>query len=396
MALIPIYVGRVQELSQFLISLHTAKVAIAAALLLVAYAPRDSDTSIRAIFSYPQMKYILGIIILGLFSVPFSVWPGQSFSFMFDFYWKLIVFMLLLVKSVQFPEDIKKIVWTLFATVAFLVLYSYINPRIVEGNRVSVTVSYDPNDFALFLIMCFPMLFYLMEEEQGIKKMVLIATLVLMLIAIVKTGSRGGFISLCVALSIMFYRKGFKYVLKSIPIFLSILLILNIATGSSSWERFSTILELEDDYNMDARGGRVEIWKRGVNLMLKSPVIGWGIGAFAVAEGSKNEGGMWKTAHNSFIQIGAEIGVAGLALFAMILVKSITTVWRPGKIDELEWFRKGLEVGFYAFCAGGFFLSWAYSYVLYFFIALAIIYAHLNQAVSGQSEPLHLESQFNQ
>ena len=64
--------------------------------------------------------------------------------------------------------------------------------------------------------------------------------------------------------------------------------------------------------------------RQGIRLMTQNPLTGVGIGIFAIAEGSsrKDTGGPkepWKTAHNSFIQIGGELGVGGLILFILLI-----------------------------------------------------------------------------
>lgn len=117
--------------------------------------------------------------------------------------------------------------------------------------------------------------------------------------------------------------------------------------------------------------------------MCENPVLGSGPGTFTVAEGLAHEGGKWSAAHNSFVQIGAELGVSGLALFILILYSSLASVRQ--RDGTSRWFEQGVEVGLYAFCVGGFFLSWAYSYAFYFFIALSIVSVKTRQ-LAGPAE----------
>jgi len=79
-----------------------------------------------------------------------------------------------------------------------------------------------------------------------------------------------------------------------------------------------TIIKPEEDYNRTAEEGRVKIWKRGIGYMMLHPVFGVGAANFPVAEGTisplagRTEVGLgvkWGAAHDSFVQIGAELGI---------------------------------------------------------------------------------------
>jgi hypothetical protein len=87
----------------------------------------------------------------------------------------------------------------------------------------------------------------------------------------------------------------------------------------------STLLTYDQDYNVTAHSGRIEIGKRGLKIMAENPIFVVGINGFTIAEGlsHKDVGGKWSTAHNSFIQIGAELGVMGLFLFCYIIWTSL-------------------------------------------------------------------------
>src|SRR5690606_7342612 len=98
-----------------------------------------------------------------------------------------------------------------------------------------------------------------------------------------------------------------------------------------------TILNPSEDYNWsgNSESGRMEGWKRGIGYMLRRPLTGVGARAFPVAEGQlsplaeRQQYGMgvkWSAAHNSFVAIGAELGVFWAArgvfvLYACVLLQ---------------------------------------------------------------------------
>ncbi len=374
--LLPVFIGRIQELIPALSGWHLSKIAIAFACLLLFLTPSGKRQGLSTLLSAPQGKYALSIIVLGFISVPFSIWVGGSFGFIIDFL-KNTLFIFLLISCVESEEDIRIIVWMLILTALMLVSYSFVNPKTVETGRVYVTGTYDPNDFALFLVMVLPLAFFLMEQETGLKKLFLITVLMLMIFTTLKTGSRGGLLSLLTVILCVLYSKGLSYTLKISPLLLGLLLVLSIYVSDTFWERFATILEPNADYNTTASVGRVEVWKRGLELMVENPVLGTGVGTFSMAEGTKHEGGKWSAAHNSLIQIGSELGFTGLFLYVMMIYHSITFVLRNDA--GMPWLQKGLVFGLYGFCVGGMFLSWAYWPALYFFIGLTILYGKLSQ-----------------
>lgn len=143
---------------------------------------------------------------------------------------------------------------------------------------------------------------------------------------------------------------------------------------------------MKQDYNTSAQGGRLEIWKRGLSLMVTHPLLGTGAGTYTIADGTTHEGGKWSTAHNSFVLIGVELGIIALIIQIKLIQRAIQAVRRDVDTSPLPWFSKGVEIGLYGYCVGGFFLSWAYSSLFYFFIALSILHLKITGLPAGTPE----------
>lgn len=371
MVLIPIYLGRIQELIPGLSGLYIGKIAMIISLLLL-FASIKSKKDDFKIWQVDQVKYVLIIFVLMLVSIPFSMWPGGSFDALIV-HFKLLLFILLVVLGINNSTDIKKMTWSYTITLFCLCAFSLVAPRVTEG-RIFVSGTYDSNDLALLMAMSIPLLFYWFESQIGIKKIFIISTLILMTIVVLKTGSRGGILTLLAVIGIILYRKGFSYTAKKIPLLIIILLIAFSYTPMDLRERYSDFFAMKQDYNSTAQGGRLEIWKRGLLLMVKHPVIGTGVGTYTIADGSTHEGGKWSTAHNSFLQIGVELGIFALIAQIKLIRRALQSVRRDVDSSQTPWFARGVEVGLYGYCVGGFFLSWAYSSLFYFFIALSILH----------------------
>jgi O-antigen ligase len=192
---------------------------------------------------------------------------------------------------------------------------------------------------------------------------------------VIFTHSRGGFIGLLVGGGIIFFKAFKKRKLVAGLLLAGATVIFIFLTPQGYWERMSTIVEPGDDYNISSPAGRIEVWKKGLQFMIENPLTGVGIGNFTTAEGlsHKDVGGKWSTAHNSFIQIGGELGVGGLILFILLfyyLFKSLRRI--ISKDPKIKTLKESLEVSLIGYITGGFFLSQAYSMVLYLIIGMTV------------------------
>lgn len=162
----------------------------------------------------------------------------------------------------------------------------------------------------------------------------------------------------------------------------------------------------QSEYDQTA-GGRTEIWKTSLLLLVTHP---WGVGIdnFVTAEGLSHGGtGKWSASHNSFLEIAVELGIVGLVIFIRLLRGVMKTLHQikmsvhpraptvfvrkvasrpPTKgtqeLDErghLFRLAEAVEITLWGFIVGGFFLSQAYSAMLYIMLALSLVLARLAQ-----------------
>ena len=188
-----------------------------------------------------------------------------------------------------------------------------------------------------------------------------------------------------------------------------------ILAGTAWKERIRTMWDPQTEYDQTA-GGRTDLWKASLVLLAKRP---WGVGIdnFTTAEGLSHGGvGKWSAPHNSFLQIGVELGVVGLAIYIRMLARTLRSLRliklsiKPPKLpvvmrrlperqrrapaqemDEsghLYQFAEALEMALWGFIIGGFFLSQAYSSMLYIMLALGIVFTRLAKLTDVSTGPL--------
>jgi O-antigen ligase len=381
MLLITVYIGRIQELIPGLANIGVGKMVFILSVLLIIVSPRDPRNSLSGVI---QIKYILGILICAGISVPFSYWPGGSMNFIIDGLGKTLIFFFLMVTVVKKISEISKIVWAVVISVFALSLTVLLSSG--EG-RLSASSTYDPNDLAFVLVTLMPINYYFMKQKSGLAKLALQLTLVMTLLATLATESRGGIVGLIVIFLVVSLKLGKNIKQLALPLIV-VGVIVAVSASSSFWERMSTMIHPKEDYNLTEGGGRVQIWKTGLNMMFTHPLNGVGIAAFEGAEGASHtdvngNSGKWSSPHNSFVQIGAELGFVGLFFFIKLLKSSITSLKfcrsRIPRNGMPPWLLDSVEVAIYGYISTGVFLSQAYSPVLYFLIALVVIIQKLDR-----------------
>src|SRR5256885_4092986 len=205
------------------------------------------------------------------------------------------------------------------------------------------------------------------------------------------TGSRSAFLgAIAVGLMLLFYVKSVSFV-KRLVFGAVIVVPLILAAPAGYWERINTIMHPTQDYNWDEIDGRRQLWARGMTYMLDYPVFGIGIGNFSRAEATISEkarlaprgkGIRWTAPHNSFVEVGAELGVPGLLLFSSLVFGGIWAMvrlqrrlprsWASGTLEERFLY---LGSGYFATSMVGFavaasFVSHAYLDHFYYLVAL--------------------------
>ncbi|MGH2599601.1 MAG: O-antigen ligase family protein [Dehalococcoidia bacterium] len=217
------------------------------------------------------------------------------------------------------------------------------------------------------------------------------------LVTIIMTKSRGGFIALIVVAVIVLAKLPSRIPMLRTGLLFGGILVFSLFAPQSYWERITTIWgddeeqseemvqgekqPSQDDYLEGGFSPRWDLWMTGMRLMLENPLVGVGINAFALAEQGQTFGrGGWKAPHNSFTQIGAELGILGLALFVYLLYRSIrnyrTVIRMARRVPQLQyhlWTAHGLETSVYGYIIAGAALNHAYSTIFYYLVAMSVV-----------------------
>lgn len=336
------------------------------------------------------LKLFLAMLVIMAASIPLAYHRKYAFEFLFGVYINAVVFFILFYimgNSVQFLKNSMKIA----CLGAFMyTTFAILTGKMVQG-RLAFGEMFDPNDLSYFIISFLPFnFFFLKKENPAYMRILSIINLGMGCITVLMTGSRGGFVGLIVVFIVLLFSKISAVKFSHKVIFLILCLALAAYKAPSiDFQRLSTVFSPQDDYNLSDEYGRKEIWKAGIILMATHPLTGVGLNCFNMAIGDyRQERGVlprWQTAHNSFIQIGAETGILGFILFILMNVytyKNFSFVAKNGLSTDLVGIGTIARIGFIGNLVCSFFLSQAYSIYWVFFVVFSIVLRRLNSKAS--------------
>lgn len=381
-------VWRVQDLFEPLAPLKLPTLMLLAVLALMVVSPREQVRA--AVVSQKNvMRGMFVIVALALLSVPTSLYVGMSAEFLIKNVLPAVILALAAAAAVYTVSDARRVAAIQVAGAGLYAVVILTRFEVGEGGRLGSLVYYDANDLGMLMVCTLPVALYFVGHAQRFTtRLAAIAAIGLFLATIAKTGSRGAFLALVAVVLFMLVRYTTVNVVHRVATVAGIAVLFVASTGAQYWTAVSTLLEPQADYNWigNTEGGRMAIWERGLGYMADRPLTGVGLNAFPTAEGTISpladrqmfgRGVKWSAAHNSFVQIGAELGVLALLTFTAMVVGALLMASRLARDAQargergLAAFAQAQAAGIVGYIVAGFFLSQAYAPFL--FVSLGMI-----------------------
>jgi O-antigen ligase len=293
--------------------------------------------------------------------------------------------------SVRRAGDVERLMLVYFgATVVYVAVVLSRFQLGAESWRLGRLYYYDANDLATRIATAMPVgLYFVLAQRRLLARVLAGVGLAVLAVGLIRSGSRGGFLAFVAVAAFVLVR------VTTIPArsrLAGLVVILAVVFGAASdqyWSQMQTIVRPHRDYNLTSDEGRVQIWKRGISYMTDRPVFGVGMRNFQVAEGTisplarlqdRGMGVRWGAAHNTYVQAGAELGIPGLVLFLGLLASVFASLRRVARRalrltpsgNDVSRLAQSLMAALVGFVVGAFFLSLAYTDMLYTLVALAI------------------------
>ncbi len=220
----------------------------------------------------------------------------------------------------------------------------------------------DPNDFAFLLAVTVPLAIYRIQSATERWRRVLgAAGLLVMLVAILATLSRGGLLGLLVPAAWALATRRLTVRWAAVAIVAAAVIVL--VAFQLVPAKLDTALRQKQHVGELNVESRLAAWKVALAEFRSAPLLGVGPGnyegrypEFGLPVGSRN-GGI-ATTHNAFLNVLAELGGPGLALFLAYLLMAWRRLRRRSPGDPaVDALRSALAAGFLAAIVGSMFLT---------------------------------------
>lgn len=242
------------------------------------------------------------------------------------------IFFLVTLSMVSTKERVRLVVWAIVICMlasSFYGLKQYFTVT-YHGWR-SAALFKDINYFALSLIMAMPFAYYLGKTvKQFYLRLFLYSSIPIFCIALISTFSRGGIVGLAgmVLLAQMISKKKIKtFVLLAILVFVAMYL-----APERMWDRFENT-RVEQGQNVHGAAAaatyRWNLMTAGFRMIEAHPFTGVGLGRFrALSVEYEPLLGVPLVAHNTYLEIAAEIGLPALFFYMGMVIFTYRDLWR--------------------------------------------------------------------
>ena len=218
----------------------------------------------------------------------------------------------------------------------------------------------DPNDLAQILATSIPLAFVITRKSSFISFVLGCAITYLLILGIMATQSRGGYVALAGVSAVM-------VILILPPRWMPVLVTCMLACALPLMMLIGTLDESAHD--------RVVFWGEANYAFKRSPLnflFGVGYGMFSEVTNDR-------AAHNAFVACYTELGIIGYWFWFALIYAGYAGTWRArlalaeAKTEDEKWLRKFAGFGLAAitgFLASSYFLSRTFIYPLFFLIAI--------------------------
>ena len=369
-------------------------------LVCVLYAAGDLMTQPRPVdfFRTSQARLFLGF--MAFVTVSFLAHSGRVALELSPFMVCLSLAMMFFATLVL-VNSLTRLRWTLVAAIgglAFASLYvlrefqKYYSPN--TPMRPGYVVG-DPNYFTLSAVLCIPLAFALMQERRPRWLRPFAATcLVLMILAVTVAASRGGFLGLLTAFLFVLWRS--KRRARNFLVLACLIVPLSIVAPISPLARLVSPSRSDGV----AKDTRYLLWGAGLSMFQENWLTGVGVGHFKSLATTYQEPGQKQVqaiAHNTYIQLAAELGVVGILLFLGVLAGAFRSLQRTAaqalrlRNSLLYHSASGIQGGLVGYTVGAFFVSAEFQRLLWFMIFVSICLSELTRQLVRRAarEPRH-------
>lgn len=263
----------------------------------------------------------------------------------------------------------------------------------------------DPNDTAMLLLSALPLAYMKVMNSSGFWRSSWLALSGLIVVGVVLTGSRGGFVVLAIiVIALLVHRpnavRGKIIGMPSAPklVTVALLALVGIALAPDYyWDRMGTLVSGKEIGQSESLYNRKLLLDRGIEAWMDNPVVGVGPGQYHQAVHGRDmlsagETGNKVVAHNMYLEFLVEFGLVGFFIFMAIGSVAVTRLFRFDMANRSERHLRsvgyGYALGLLAMLVMGLTLSQGYNPVLWFYLGLGLALERVKAATPSTLSPV--------
>jgi O-antigen ligase len=337
-----------------------------------------------------ELKMLLAITALGILFIPLAVSPTNSTDLLSDMFLKVVAIFILMINLIDTRERLKtilKLVVICGTILSFFAILSYVEGKFTvvtrgdQGTVVGVRISgmvggifENPNDLATSLDLLIPLAVALALTRKGLARAFYFACAVILGTGVILTFSRGGFLGMVAMGGLLLWKLGRSNKAMTALAIATVVMVFLIAMPVGYSSRITSIFDTESDPTGSSQA-RKDLLERAASVAANHLILGVGMGNYSIYSIGEQR------AHNSFLEISAELGVAGLIAYMIMLFAPLRSLRRIEQ-ESLAGIRKGRKEIYYlvtavqaslvAYIVCSCFGSIQYHWFLYYPLAYAV------------------------
>lgn len=284
----------------------------------------------------------------------------------------------LVVTAVRSGRDLRRVVLACALVTVAVFPYAY-RQMLRFGGRLGVGL-YESNYYALILTLLLPLPLVLARGSSGQRRLLWLGAAALITLQLVLTGSRGGFLALILTLGLLAFRLP-RNPLPALTAGAVVLLLLLVMVPNPMTHRLlaSGLSDDVSDAGVEfSNEQRRRMLQGGLRMVADHPFTGVGLGNFKTAVPDYVELDKSQIAHNTYLEVAAELGLPVLATFCLVVLATLRSLERSARLARragdrtLHDLALGLQAGLAGYLLGALFLSAQYEKFFWLVMFLSI------------------------